>query len=61
MFLDSNWSDLGIDINKLEDFLNKETEFKDGFTFNKKTKSKIKAIIPMHAHEDARYNLVLQA
>ena len=49
VFLDSNWNDLGIDVNKLEDFLNKETEFQDGFTINKKTKAKIKAIIPMHA------------
>lgn len=49
VFLDSNWVDLGIDVNKLEDFLNKETEFKNGFTINKKTKAIIKAIIPMHA------------
>jgi len=49
IFLDSNWMDLGLDINKLEDFLNKETVFKDGYTINKTTKAKIKAIIPVHA------------
>lgn len=49
VFLDSNWNDLGIDVNKLEDFLLKETEYKDGYTVNKRSKAKIKAIIPMHA------------
>ena len=37
-----------IDAEKTIEFINKETVFKDGFTFNKKTNRKITAIIPVH-------------
>ena len=37
-----------LDVKKVEDFLNNETEFKNNYTINKKTKNKIKAIIIVH-------------
>ena len=37
-----------IDIKKTCEFINKHTYFKSGFTYNKKTKKKISAIIPVH-------------
>lgn len=48
ILLDSNWENLGIDIDKLKKFLNTETTFSNGNTINNTTGAKIKAIIPMH-------------
>jgi dTDP-4-amino-4,6-dideoxygalactose transaminase len=42
-----------IDTEKTIEFINKETVFKDGFTFNKKTNRKIAAIIPVHVFGNA--------
>jgi aminotransferase in exopolysaccharide biosynthesis len=42
-----------IDSTKTIEFINKETVFKDGFTFNKRTNRKIKAIIPVHVFGNA--------
>lgn len=44
---------LNIDIEKLEDFIKNETYFREGFTFNKTTKKKISAIIPVHVSGNA--------
>ncbi|SHH03770.1 LegC family aminotransferase [Pedobacter caeni] len=49
VLLDSDWSTFGIDVDKLESFLKNETFEKDGFTYNKTSKRRIKAIIPMHS------------
>ena len=37
-----------LDIYKFKQFIEKNTFFKNGFTINKKTKKKIKAVIPVH-------------
>ena len=37
-----------LDVKKVENFLNNETEFKNNYTINKKTKNKIRAIIIVH-------------
>ena len=42
-----------IDIEKTIEFINTETVFKDGFTYNKKTDKKISAIIPVHVWGNA--------
>lgn len=42
-----------IDVAKTIEFIKKETIFKDGFTFNKKTKKRISAIIPVHIFGNA--------
>ncbi len=42
-----------IDIEKTLQFINEETFFKDGFTFNKKTGKRISAIIPVHIFGNA--------
>jgi perosamine synthetase len=47
IFMDSD-EYYNIDINKTIDFLENETFFKSGFTYNKKTKNRIAAIIPVH-------------
>ena len=47
-FIDSEFESLGIDPIKLEKYLEKITIKKGKFYFNKKTKRKIKAIIPVH-------------
>ena len=47
-FIDSEFETLGIDPLKLEKYLEKITIKKGKFYFNKKTKKKIKAIIPVH-------------
>jgi aminotransferase in exopolysaccharide biosynthesis len=47
-FVDSEFETLGIDPLKLEKYLEKITIKKGKFYFNKKTKRKIKAIIPVH-------------
>lgn len=49
VFLDACWENFGIDINKLESFIKSETIFKEGYSYNKRTGARIKAIIPMHA------------
>ena len=47
-FVDIEEESLGIDIEKLKIYLSKICSFKNGKTINKKTKRRIKAIIPMH-------------
>jgi aminotransferase in exopolysaccharide biosynthesis len=47
-FVDSEEETLGIDSLKLENYLKKITIKKGKFYFNKKTKRKIKAIVPVH-------------
>jgi len=47
-FVDSEFESLGIDPLKLEKYLEKITVKKGKFYFNKKTKRRIKAIIPVH-------------
>jgi aminotransferase in exopolysaccharide biosynthesis len=47
-FVDSEFETLGIDPVKLEKYLKKITIKKDKFYFNKKTKRRIRAIIPVH-------------
>ena len=47
-FVDSAPNTLGIDPEKLNDYLSTHTEQKSGFCFNKSTNKRIKAIIPMH-------------
>ena len=47
-FVDSEFETLGIDPLKLEKYLEKITIKKGKFYFNKKTKRKIKAILPVH-------------
>jgi len=47
-FVDSSPNTLGIDPEKLDDYLFNNTEQKSGHCFNKITKKRIKAIIPMH-------------
>jgi len=42
-----------IDIEKVINFIRKETIFKDGFTFNKTSKRRISAIIPVHVFGNA--------
>lgn len=47
IFMDSDQC-YNIDTDKTIEFLNHETEMIDGFTFNKSTKNRISAIIPVH-------------
>lgn len=47
-FIDSEFETLGIDPYKLEKYLSKITIKKSKFYFNKKTKRRIRAIIPVH-------------
>lgn len=49
IFLDAGWENFGIDVNKLDSFIRNETVYRNGFTYNRSTGAKIKAIIPMHA------------
>jgi aminotransferase in exopolysaccharide biosynthesis len=42
-----------IDVEKVAEFLAKETEFRNGFTFNKTTGKKITAIVPVHIFGNA--------
>jgi perosamine synthetase len=42
-----------IDIEKVADFLAKETEFRNGFSYNKTTGKRISAIIPVHIFGNA--------
>lgn len=50
VFIDINKSSLGLDPNILEDFLKNNTVSKSGNIFNKQTKKRIKAILPMHTY-----------
>ena len=52
IFIDSDDS-FGLDIKKTIKFINEETDFKDGYSYNKKTGKKIKAIIPVHLFGNA--------
>ena len=47
IFIDSD-NFYNIDIGKTIDFIKNETSFKNGYTYNKKTKCKITGIIPVH-------------
>jgi len=42
-----------LDIDKFKKFIEKNTFFKNGFTINKKTRRKIKAVIPVHVSGNA--------
>lgn len=49
VFMDCNIDTLCMDVHKVVDFLNTECkQHKDGYTYNKKSGRKIKAIIPVH-------------
>ena len=48
VFMDSEEDTLCIDVNKVIGFLSKECECVNGHTYNKKTKRRVKAIIPVH-------------
>ncbi len=48
ILMDSNWENLGIDVNKLQGFLENNTYQKDGYTWNKNSNRRISAIVPMH-------------
>ncbi len=50
VFIDVNRQTLGLDPNKLEDFLVGNTFLVDGFSVNKVSGKKIKACIPMHTY-----------
>jgi len=49
-FVDINKEDLGIDVDKLEEYLKKNTEFKKNKLINKFSKNIIKAVIPTHVY-----------
>lgn len=48
VFVDVDKETLGLSPEKLEDFLNRETELANGECLNKRTGRKIKAVVPMH-------------
>lgn len=48
VFIDAEEKYFQMDIQKLEDFIKKECQFKNGFLVNKHTKRKIRAILPVH-------------
>ena len=52
IFFDAD-SFYNVDTKKIIQFLNEETEFKNGFTFNKKTKKRIIAFLPVHVWGNA--------
>jgi len=52
IFMDSD-EYYNLDIDKTIDFINKNTFFKNGFTYNKTTKRKIAAIMPVHVWGNA--------
>ena len=54
IFMDSD-KHCNIDVEKTIDFIQKETIYKRGFTYNKRTNNKIKAIIPVHVWGNAVY------
>ena len=47
-FVDSNYETLGVDTNKLREYLSAETKMVGGFCVNRKTKKVIRALVPMH-------------
>lgn len=47
-FVDCEYSSLGVDAKKLDEYLSEIAEVKEGFCYNKITNRRIKAIIPMH-------------
>ncbi len=71
VFIDSEKTSLGMDPDKLEEFLHQETTMKDdGFCYNKTTGSRITACVPVHVFGHAfmvdkiksicdRFNLIL--
>ena len=48
VFMDSEEDTLCVDFNKVVEFLSNECESINGYTYNKKTKRRVKAIIPVH-------------
>lgn len=52
-FIEASEDDLGVDPNKLEDYLNKITSFKKGNYYNKKTGRILKALMPVHVFGNA--------
>jgi perosamine synthetase len=52
VFMDSD-DFFNIDVSKIISFIKNHTIFKSGYSFNKKTKKKIKAIIPVHVWGNA--------
>lgn len=48
VLFDSNWDNLGVDIDKLEVFLKENTKVTNDACINSRTGQQIKAIIPMH-------------
>ena len=54
LFMDAD-KDYNIDTEKTIEFINKETVFKDGFTYNKLTNSRVIAIIPVHVFGNAAW------
>ncbi|MFM7023635.1 MAG: LegC family aminotransferase [Flavobacteriales bacterium] len=48
VFVDSDWKTLGMDPACILSFIREQTVFENGFSVNKKTGRKVKAIIPMH-------------
>ncbi len=47
-FIDVSMDTLGVDSDKLRDYLEEKTEVRNGELFNKETKRRIKALVPMH-------------
>lgn len=47
-FIDSDKKTLGVDSEKLAQYLRENTDQKSGFCFNRHTNKRIKAIVPMH-------------
>ena len=52
IFMDSDGF-YNIDVRKTVDFIKNETVFKNGFTYNKKTKNRISAVLPVHVWGNA--------
>jgi len=48
VFVDVDKKSLGLSVEKLEDFLQKNAEVRENECFNKNTKRRIKAVVPMH-------------
>jgi len=49
-FVDCEWSTLGIDAAKLDEYLSIATELRDDGCYNKATGRRIKALVPMHTY-----------
>lgn len=47
-FIDSEIANFGVDVEKLRDYLKKSFKIKKGTLINKKTRRKVKAIVPVH-------------